>query len=82
MNDFTKEELIKIIEVMKPPLWFYDISNCELIKKIQSMIESYCEHEWHTNPYNFVLHCQKCGETTNSDSQGKIMNDPLMDSAE
>ncbi len=44
MNDFTKEELITLYDIVK-----YDAaitgSNKELADKIFSMIENYCEHK-------------------------------------
>lgn len=48
MNDFTKEELINIDEIMAwhgstPPDFIYD--TCENLRaKIQSMIDNFCEH--------------------------------------
>lgn len=42
MNDFTKEEL-KIINGALNQL--YDLCEEKLIDKVQSMIDSYCEHE-------------------------------------
>ena len=70
MNDFTKEELIKIIaafeywhhknNIMQPQEY------AEVRKKIQSMIDNYCEHEEEKiigermNYYSGK--CKKCGE--------------------
>ena len=55
MNDFTKDELKQIcqffniaIEDFQEPESTYDLRD-----KIQSMIDNYCEHEWH--PGEIVL---------------------------
>lgn len=56
MNDFTKEELEQI---------YFHLENepIELGKKIKSMIENYCDHEWE-NPCcgcpNSACICIKC----------------------
>jgi hypothetical protein len=60
MNDFTKEELESILDVI-----IYaenDVCNrscepwdAELSGKIQSMIDNYCDHEWINGTY-----CEKC----------------------
>jgi len=66
MNDFTKEELIEIRDIMKPPLWFYEKKNCELINKIQSMIDNYCEHEWDNRCCGceiYNIRCNKCDKS-------------------
>lgn len=64
MNDFTKDELLELL---------YSLDCCHitpvgvksppLILKIQSMMDSYCEHEWHTYPKNVtaIPFCKKCG---------------------
>lgn len=74
MNDFTKEELEGILEGLS---WWLEgddaLCSERLINKIQSLIDDYCEHKWHSNPYNYVLHCQKCGKTTPSDNQGRLL---------
>ena len=77
MNDFTQEELEDIftcvhsfkLASIRGGFNYYDNLN----DKIKSMIDNYCEHEWNTNPYNYVLHCQKCGRTIKNDAQGKIL---------
>ena len=75
MNDFTKEELDFILECVTPddsPLsggWYRepDIAY-RLTDKIQSMIDSYCEHEDDDNFYftkttlEPMIRCKKCGE--------------------
>jgi hypothetical protein len=64
MNDFTKDELEE--------LYFYTTFHKdryqveypkELLKKIQSLIENYCEHDWRVN-FNEreYSECIKCGE--------------------
>ena len=42
MNDFTKEELKKIFKCIDQ---LYDLCEAELLDKIQSLIDNYCEHE-------------------------------------
>ena len=59
MNEFTKEEL----EYLKscPSVGCYN----GLIEKIQSMIDSYCEHEWENTCCGCTLrgiYCHKCGK--------------------
>ncbi len=55
MNDFTKEELQIIREKMCIP---YD--NDYICRKLQSMIENYCEHENSCEGYN-CTECKDCG---------------------
>lgn len=47
MNDFTKEELESIITTIKSLRVYTEIENWDedLLEKIQSMIDNYCEHE-------------------------------------
>jgi hypothetical protein len=71
VNDFTKEELIKIQEACTN--WFhdaYDGVGCEsgkLVIKIASMIRSYleaeCDHEWYVydTARDAMAKCTKCG---------------------
>ncbi len=75
MNDFTKEELNILYDYLDHACDTYQEpdSSYKLKDKIQFMIDNYCEHEWHTNPYDYILHCQKCGKTTKSEDQGKIV---------
>ena len=58
MNDFTKDELETLFTVMDD-----NKNDCghddELIDKLQSLIENYCEHEWRTSGYD-ALYCPKC----------------------
>jgi hypothetical protein len=65
MNDFTKDEL----EIIHEDLCYKDMEcfylpkgHDELIKKIQSMIDNYCEHdEGFTQDSMMVSICNKCG---------------------
>lgn len=56
MNDFTKEELMA--------LSIYTLSiagESDLQKKIQSMIDNYCEHDWSKGVHLFNdVYCTKC----------------------
>jgi hypothetical protein len=56
MNDFTKEELI----VIEDGIGYVRHKNIEyrtaLLKKIDAMIENYCEHENSCEGYN----CNQC----------------------
>jgi hypothetical protein len=50
MNDFTKDELKKLYDGLYFEGWREDIKENPhylLIKKIQSMIDNYCEHDFH-----------------------------------
>ena len=62
MNDFTKHELEMIVEGMDD---FYRTSSVvkQLMTKIQSMIDNYCEHEWELTFSGSIItgiYCQKC----------------------
>ena len=63
MNDFTKEELERILDGVT---WWLDSDNAlyseALVNKLQSMIDNYCEHEFviYNKEYNHV-ECIKCG---------------------
>ena len=63
MNEFTKEELELMLH--KFGLLTFDQFQglAGLSMKINNMLEDYCEHEWHTNPYNYVINCQNCCKT-------------------
>jgi len=62
MNDFTKEELALIRTGMRCVVTFvavkddYATAN-NLLNKVQSLIDNYCEHEWCNATY-----CEKCGK--------------------
>lgn len=74
MNDFTKEELILMacwsanrFEQLGP-VQARDEGTIALSHKIQSMIDSYCEHEYENNccgcELDFIM-CQKCDRSVN-----------------
>lgn len=58
MNEFTKEELFMLLEETEGGIYV------ELRKKIQSMIDNYCEHEWINATY-----CEKCNKGILNDNQ-------------
>ncbi len=62
INDFTKNELIKLKKLTRQHVnQFRENSDCiDLLNKIQSMIENYCEHDWQYNHHD-QGHCRKCG---------------------
>ena len=72
MNDFTKEELKELHDCIH---WKINEGQEEKLttlvdKKIQSMIDNYCEHKFilHTNaPYVFIM-CVNCNKTYVDDS--------------
>ena len=55
MNDFTKEELERILDVLDINPW--DLNEV-LMSKIQSLIDNYCEHE--TDGYTYYKSGDKC----------------------
>lgn len=56
MNDFTKEELKEILITLEG----YDFDNIDLINKIKSMIDTYCDHE-DTQKDSCLVDSCKCG---------------------
>jgi len=64
MNDFTKEELKEIwesldVERLQSGVYVYT----ELMNKIQSMIDNYCDHEWENMCCAcdlYHIYCHKC----------------------
>ncbi len=61
MNDFTKEELQYLLEMIDSiRILNRSINDDELQEKIQSMIDNYCDHEWHPGGNRPWLHCIKC----------------------
>lgn len=54
MNEFTKDELI----IIKKCLEYR--GTAKLVKKTQSIIENYCEHECNGEIEIFVDTCSKC----------------------
>jgi hypothetical protein len=66
MNDFTKDELELILSDLDHAVFsrYYAEGKAELRKKIQSMIDNYCEHESDGNIYCSnppKSKCKKCG---------------------
>ncbi len=69
MNDFTKEEL----EDLKNCVWVYDdlrdeSTHKELIKKLKSMVDNYCEHSFAiilSVDKGRILRCLKCDREFN-----------------
>lgn len=62
MNDFTKEELKKI-KLGLYALYQQDglVDTVNLISRLQSMIDNYCEHEWDYDQHHKRGKCLKCG---------------------
>lgn len=65
MNDFTKEELLTLIDAFKwirdEPSWRNQEGwDDKLQHKIQSMIDDYCEHEKVIQD-SCLVDCCKCG---------------------
>ena len=70
MNEFTKEELITIeycLDNFIQTIINDEIENkcIDVLIKIQSMIDNYCEHEWHSGGNRPWLHCIKCKSNFN-----------------
>lgn len=61
MNDFTKEELKNILN---GEVTLYPHTYQELVNKIQSMIDNYCEHQSEIDVGEAPLICKKCGKVT------------------
>lgn len=65
MNDFTKEDLEFILDGTRhwsnkniPTPWVFEFK-----KKVESMIDNYCEHEWKKCFADFEYdECTRCGE--------------------
>lgn len=67
MNDFTKDELKTIFDafhyVEDSPCWRETTGWDDALKaKIESMIDDYCEHEWHYDQHEKPLMCCICGK--------------------
>lgn len=73
MNDFTKEDLerlsglvwMKINELTVSRMMSNEARKIlnDLYKKLQSMIDNYCEHEWdnyYSGSINTGIYCNKC----------------------
>lgn len=63
MSDFTIEELRDLEFCVSDHDGYQDDSiHRNLLSKIQSLIDNYCEHEWSpAEALNVPLHCMKCG---------------------
>ena len=65
MNEFTKEEFERIGTAVS--YYAIDVESdngmkyLALSKKIQSLIDNYCEHEWYEHKQAGIV-CKKCGE--------------------
>jgi len=63
MNEFTKEELGEIYWILEGCTMDYiGKENNQLINKIQSMIDNYCEHKETNHSYYSIYQCLKCGK--------------------
>lgn len=66
MNDFTKEELIMLKRLTLHHVnQFRQNSDCiELMSKIQSIIDRYCEHNWafYLSSDGSNVKCHKCNK--------------------
>jgi hypothetical protein len=64
MNDFTKTDLTEIYRCLKymtnGETTPYSCHTISLIKRVRTMIESYCEHECNGEVEIFVDTCRKC----------------------
>jgi hypothetical protein len=70
MNEFTKEELQSIVSSIKSLRIYTEIENWEeeLLDKVQTMIDNYCEHEWENICSGCdlgVICCMKCDKAIN-----------------
>lgn len=68
MNDFTKEDLHCLhnaidIQLKTVPMSKLNVQRRrELLEKLQSMIDNYCEHDFEeTDSVSFIWRCKKCG---------------------
>jgi len=61
MNDFTKEELEFIKRCVKPFSWLWKDDFDEIVHKIQSLIDNYCEHDGEIGKDYAAEKCMKCG---------------------
>ncbi len=59
MNDFTKEEL-KTLRLCLSACIADGCRQDGLMKKLELMIDNYCEHDWQYNQHH-QGHCGKCG---------------------
>lgn len=67
MNDFTKEELIALkngidylTQSVNLDCKYQELCN-HIFKKLETMIDNYCDHEWHhTKSERKYYRCSKC----------------------
>lgn len=62
MNNFTKEELEHIFtSCAQHALEGWANISPLLLEKMQSMVDNYCEHEWHQSAIGaiYCIHCKK-----------------------
>lgn len=59
MNDFTKDELVKLWRCINPVIIGEDAYDLQI--KLQSLIDNYCAHEVITSVWRGK--CEKCGKT-------------------
>jgi hypothetical protein len=57
VNDFTKEELESLLVCIDGGIR-HNMNADNLSKKIQFMIDNYCDHEW--DEYTNHVECKKC----------------------
>ncbi|HAT1964766.1 TPA: hypothetical protein JAG59_002006 [Legionella pneumophila] len=75
MNDFTKDELkclhnAIVLQLRDIPMSETNaIRRSELVGKLQSMIDNYCEHEPEGDYHVCVDKCRKCGRIIEDDNQ-------------
>lgn len=67
MNDFSKEELQLILKGMSQ--YYLEKDSLELMDKIQSMIDNYCEHENKFYENGLKAICFKCNKEVINDNQ-------------
>ena len=67
VNDFTKDELEKINYALDITTFHNDEyeENEQLLNKIQSMIENYCEHQSTSDGSGLEQICLDCGKSFN-----------------
>ena len=66
MNDFTKEELKYLHELIGSiSIAGHPIDDEALESKIQSMIKNYCEHVRVFRVHDSVIYCSKCRREVN-----------------
>lgn len=66
MNDFTKEELIEIIEYCnwKPPAPGHSDFRQNIWRKLEVLIDNYCDHIYADNFTPGKLTCIKCQQSS------------------